>query len=1295
MKRVCTIFLLLISSLSFAKNLESRIKIDIDGRKTKINIKTLNKPGLLKGVYPKWLKGDTRKQYLCFNSYNLSTKWKTFRFSFIPQKSGKLKLAIRSNFQDRKLKNIRYTDYRNFKLEGAEGKNLNFKIAESGRFKFWGGGSRAFVFSDNGNYVQCQHDFRIYQFITVVKGQTVKVEFQAKAGKIVPRKRPKAKKKPLSYYRYHNNKVKLLPLKDKGLSAQTVLRMARKKRLKPTRPKPYPVFHAKLKSTRKGNVDCVSVPIELLEESNIDRNAFVRFGFPLPKGALYHLDNVRVLNHDGKKVQTQFAATVFWKDKSVKWLLVQFMAPLKAKEKTVYKIEFGNNVKAYSYKSNLKLTEDQEKIIVTTGSLKALINKKEFNLIDKIWIDKNKDGKFSEKEFVGGFGSKGIKIVDENLKPFYSAIRPPEKIRIEEEGKEKIVVKIDGKFYAKNSSGPYMSYSIRLTFINNSEFVSSALRIINTNIKNEFTDFTSIELPFESAAKIEQVQALLDGNKSIKEKLTGTETIRIFQKNDLLLDIDGEKETKDKLTGAFMLRTDNGIIAAALRDCWQRWPKAVKVSRNKFTIELLPTLPNAKFAHKLPHYLQYPFCEGKHRLKWGMSFTEELTMNFAETASIKLVNAETNLPVVATIPLEWHAKAKAFPGITFPNGKQFSEWDAYVKNTFKAHMKLKVKQREYGHLNYGDWFGERNKNWGNNEYDLAHGLFMDFIRTGNRNHYRWALKAALHQADVDCVHAYPDPYYLGANHQHSIGHTGNWSSHHKHSQWTHAYDAHTAARNGHTWMNGMLKAWALSGNPRPMAASYGIGEHIIWAAAPSFRKLGTHERTAGWMLKAILAICNMSNDPHYMKAADKIANIALKEQKFNKGGAWPHKLPPDHAGSGGYPKAYGNAPFLIGVLLSSLKSYHEINGKPEVKRSIVSGVNWLTKAWDKNANAWPYTASVSGEPYFDALIGSSNILISNSVAYAANLTNRKDLNKLSEKAVSAITLTKVQVRSGGKGFAQMMFFMPEVLCEIQKWHLKNSPAKGKLILAGNNNRLFFDNFPDSDSFKVRSPDEKFFFAKLKSSKAVLEAVRTKHGSRKTSVRSGTIKIKTQNDKTVAKDTFSIKKAWSKKYTLKGKTGDIFTIDINDNRTSKWNLKSNKLDIVSKVNSGFRIGGVGISKYYIYVPKGTKNFSIKITGAHRGYYGAQLRQPDEKIAAKYRGVNTGGLKSAFDKGKKMYTASKILWIKVPENMDGKAWKLFLWAAIDMAVQLNNIPPYLSLKKNAILNFKNDFSALSEK
>ncbi len=56
-------------------------------------------------------------------------------------------------------------------------------------------------------------------------------------------------------------------------------------------------------------------------------------------------------------------------------------------------------------------------------------------------------------------------------------------------------------------------------------------------------------------------------------------------------------------------------------------------------------------------------------------------------------------------------------------------------------------------LNFGDWYGERRVNWGNLEYDLQHGLFLQYVRTGQRRFFLRAEQAARHHIDVDVVHA--------------------------------------------------------------------------------------------------------------------------------------------------------------------------------------------------------------------------------------------------------------------------------------------------------------------------------------------------------------------------------------------------------------------------------------------------------------------------------------------------------------------------------------------------------------
>ena len=77
-----------------------------------------------------------------------------------------------------------------------------------------------------------------------------------------------------------------------------------------------------------------------------------------------------------------------------------------------------------------------------------------------------------------------------------------------------------------------------------------------------------------------------------------------------------------------------------------------------------------------------------------------------------------------------------------------------------------------------------------------------------------------------------------------------------------------------------------------------------------------------------MAIYRQTYDPEYLAAAGRIAAVALKEQKFDQGGAWPHILPLGHSNQ--QPNVTGNNLFLIGVLLSGLQAYQEEAKDPAV-----------------------------------------------------------------------------------------------------------------------------------------------------------------------------------------------------------------------------------------------------------------------------------------------------------------------------------------------------------------------------
>jgi len=839
----------------------------------------------------------------------------------------------------------------------------------------------------------------------------------------------------LADYRYYDDKVKYEKLADKGLTYEQI---APEQPIQFGRPRPQVPFSTSRKPGKPGAIQRQQVKVNVLEEAGVARRGSpITFGLPIPQGGLYDLANLRLLSPSDRETPAQFTAMAFWPDDSLKWVLVDFQADLGAKQEADYAVELGAGVTQKPAPSTLRVDGTADIIRVNTGPLEAVIDKQRFNIFRSV----NVAGKPT-----AAFASTGVMLHNEHGELFSQSATPPRRIAIEENGPQKVVIRVEGD-YSNDAGLTYMAYITRLVFRAGSPRVTVEHTHLNTFVKTEFTDITSLVLPLTLSGGVKRAYAFArDDDGMLRGLPDEASDFRVTQWNEKEFALGrGEADCRaGQYPGVVRFEGAEATASVAVHEFWQRWPKAFDADKGSFAVQMLPRQPSSDFGTDLPFWLMYPFVDGKYRFKWGMSFTTRVTFDFAGETAVDQFHADANMPVVAVLPADWYASTKALGDVAVPKGKQFAQWDTYVANAYNKHLLRKASSREYGYLNYGDWFGERGRNWGNNEYDLAHGFFMQFVRTGRRDYFRLALSAARHQADVDCVHAYPDPYYAGSNHQHSIGHTGTWSQVPMRATWSHRYDSHTDARNGHTWADGMMDAWYLAGDARVMEASIGLGEHITWAMSRNFDRLGTHERSAGWSLAAIMAIYRGTYDPEYLAAAKRIVAIPLREQKFDDGGAWPHVLPRDHCG--GHYGARGNNLFLIGVLLAGLKDYHEATRDPAVEKSFVSGARWVLKSWDEVAKGWPYSASTSGEPYYENVSPSLNMLIIDSLAYAGKLTGDEEFLNVTEKAFAA--MARSNPPSDGKSVAQKMFFATGVMASLQQWFAAHRNDQGIGVLDG-------------------------------------------------------------------------------------------------------------------------------------------------------------------------------------------------------------------------------------------------------
>jgi hypothetical protein len=217
-------------------------------------------------------------------------------------------------------------------------------------------------------------------------------------------------------------------------------------------------------------------------------------------------------------------------------------------------------------------------------------------------------------------------------------------------------------------------------------------------------------------------------------------------------------------------------------------------------------------------------------------------------------------------------------------------------------------------IDYGDFpqLGTegREKYMGNNEHDLAHGLLLQFARTGDRMYFMAADAAVWHTMDIDTIHHTTNaPENLGGQRAHGDDH------------------GKAVIVPSHMWAEGLVEYYWMTGHPRVLEILRGLGECYLRTVDLGRSLRG--DREGGWSLIALTAIHEATGDDRYLKACLRIAKAAREQQ--GEDGGWLLKL--------GFRKAI--SPMHVCILLAGLKKVHELTGDDSVRETFLKGMDWV------------------------------------------------------------------------------------------------------------------------------------------------------------------------------------------------------------------------------------------------------------------------------------------------------------------------------------------------------------------
>ncbi|MBI2299097.1 MAG: hypothetical protein HYU66_09185 [Armatimonadetes bacterium] len=483
----------------------------------------------------------------------------------------------------------------------------------------------------------------------------------------------------------------------------------------------------------------------------------VALGVPFPVGALQPGEPVALIAANGRPVPLQADPLCRWwgRDGSVQILLVRFVADPAV---PAYRLVYGAGTPANpAPQTAVAARREGDTIRVSTGPLRAELNISAPRLLDALW--------YREQPVLvprGGLRSGG----------FVSSV-PSEQLEIEEAGPVRAVVMLRGHLTGPGG-GKQLGYLCRLTFWAGLPTVAMDVTFVQ-DTGRVFADVPPVSFSVGLPDRERQVRL---GSEPAFERLPRGAGLELRQlgperpqgiqgldyepfkqmnderrrwrspAEDGLWDRDerhktwdatwrrgGEQTRSAERTDGWVTLDDGAVaLSAGIRWFWQLHPKDVQVTSDTLEFNLAPQPLHLHLGTAKTHSLLFA-CHAPGDL--------------ATAAAYRL--ALDRPPFYHPSP-EWNCASRVWGDTAPRRAGRFRAYEERAEDELTSMFERQVERNNlYGMFDYGDLLYSGGQ-WLNMETALDYGLFIQFVRTGERKYYDWFERAVNHFRDVDVSH---------------------------------------------------------------------------------------------------------------------------------------------------------------------------------------------------------------------------------------------------------------------------------------------------------------------------------------------------------------------------------------------------------------------------------------------------------------------------------------------------------------------------------------------------------------
>lgn len=535
-------------------------------------------------------------------------------------------------------------------------------------------------------------------------------------------------------------------------------------------------------------------------------------GVPFPRGKLTSIEHCRLIDDRGleRPLQARVAATWDAERKSVRWLTIDFIAEPGRK----YALEFGNDI--VRQKPSATLAEARDGVVtVLTGALYAEFSQTGPTTLKSIAADLNGDRRIEPVEVVAAGATEGEHYYRDQTGQRFSSARDgaDRRVVVESAGPVRACVRVDG-FYTGPAGERIAKYRTRFHFFAGLPLVKviDELGFVGSTKQTRFTDIGfALDLRVKTDGRIVSVDASgqPDDQPLDVKWQADTKSVASFQKTfrhwgnleceAAVVQTSTKPATmlaQPEHVGEWLqVADDRSSITGSLRWFWQQFPKEWEATSNQLVMHLWsPRGGELDFgAEGIERFFG---AGGAKYLRSGQEKQNSNPLNrfffFADVAAINRGAADglginkhhefwlhfgpanrrdegveygrlAALQPLALASGEWNCSTDVFgPLAARPNG---SPYEAAVDKLFDLGRQVQDEFGDYGWWLFGAGphysyhrdddtkkFYADSRRFEFHTYGKETQLWWNYLRSGERKFYDWAIPSENHWVDVAVSH---------------------------------------------------------------------------------------------------------------------------------------------------------------------------------------------------------------------------------------------------------------------------------------------------------------------------------------------------------------------------------------------------------------------------------------------------------------------------------------------------------------------------------------------------------------